>query len=281
MEQIALVARWFALALLTGATVLYAYQFLVKRPAIAWWARFFTGAGLLTLTASIGLTSTVTDGTILTGPRNQLILTAWAFVVLYFVVEHLIKLKIYGTVLIPVSVAVLVVAELVADTTMTLSPEALSQLDNWRVGIHVAFIVFANAGFAIGGLVSVLYLVQGAQLKNHRTNVLFRRLPSLGQTQNLARRSIVLAFPAYTAGIVLGTLRAIETDVSGWWADPRVMLSGLVWIVFGGYLIGHYRRGISNTTAAWIAIGGTAAVGALSIAARTLPSGFHVFGLGA
>ncbi|MDA3936444.1 MAG: cytochrome c biogenesis protein CcsA [Actinomycetota bacterium] len=280
MEQVAIVTRWFALALLTGATVLYAYQFMVKRPAVAWWARFFTGAGLLALTVSIGLTSTVTDGTILTGPRNQLILTAWAFVVLYFVVEHLIKLKVYGTVLVPVSVVVLAVAQLVADTTMNLSPDALAQLDNWRVGIHVAFIVFANAGFAIGGLVSGLYLVQGSQLKHHRTNVLFRRLPSLGQTQSLARRAIVLAFPAYTAGILLGTLRAIETDVAGWWADPRVMLSGLVWLAFGGYLMGHYRRGISNTTAAWVALGGTALVGALSVAARTLPSGFHVFGLG-
>ena len=47
--------------------------------------------------------SIATGGTQLNG-ANQLMLASWALVLLYFVMEHLIKIKIYGTFLIPVAV---------------------------------------------------------------------------------------------------------------------------------------------------------------------------------
>ena len=74
--------------------------------------------------------------------------------------------------------------------------------------------MFANAGFFIGAAASITYLSLEAQLKGHRTATLFRRLPSLAQTDLVARRAVAWSFPAYTAGIVLGVLRAIETDIA-------------------------------------------------------------------
>ncbi|MBE0477027.1 MAG: cytochrome c biogenesis protein CcsA [Coriobacteriia bacterium] len=279
VQQAAVVTRWFAMALLTGATVLYAYQFLMKRELMAWWARFATGAAFVTLTASIGLQSRATGGTELSG-HNQLVLLAWALLLVYFVVEHLVKVKVYGTFLVPVSLVLMVVAQFLAGAEPRgLSPAALEQLDDWRIGIHVGLIVFANAGFFIGGAASALYLALDVQLKRHKASALLRRLPSLAQTQTLARRAITLAFPAYTAGILLGTIRAVETDVQGWWADPRVMMSGVVWLVFGLYLLLLYRHEVSGRTASLLAVLGLACVVVLAVLARTLPTGFHVFGL--
>lgn len=280
MEQLAVFTRWLALALLISATVLYAYQFLLRRQNLGWWARFLTGAGTLTLTASIGLRSTVSGGTVLTGPHNTLVLLAWALLIVYFAVEHLVKVRVYGTFLVPLAVGLLLVAQFLSGATPKgLDPEELRLLDSWRVGFHVALIIFANAGFAVGGAGAALYLLQDAQLKAHRTNALFRRLPSLTQTQTLARRAVAMAFPAYTAGIVLGIVRAMETDVAGWWADPRIMLSGIVWLIFGIYLVRVYRHGVSGRSAGWIAISGLAFVVVVAIVARTLPVGFHVFAL--
>ncbi len=280
MEQIAVLTRWAALGLLIASTVLYVYQFYLRRPKLAWWARFTTGAGFLTLTTAIGVRSTIDQGTILTGRHNTLVLLAWTLLLLYFVVEHLIKVKTYGAILVPVAVVLLSVAQFLSGSTPAgLSETELELLNSWRVGIHVALILFANAGFAIGSVAAALYLVQDRQLKAHKTTPLFRRLPSLAQTQTLARRAIALAFPAYTAGMLLGTFRAIETDVSGWWADPRVMLSGVVWAVYGTYLVRVYRHGISARTASRIALAGLLFVIVLAIVARTLPSGFHVFAI--
>lgn len=281
VEQLAVVTRWFSLALLCGATVLYAYQLLIKRDAFGWWARFLAGAGMLMLTAAIGFRSTASDGTELTGPHNTLVLSAWAVLVVYFIAEHFMRNRTYGVVIVPVAVVLLIVAQFLSGAQPTgVSAEALVQLDSWRVGIHVALIMFANAGFLVAGAASLFYLTLGTQLKRHKTGSrVFDRLPSLSQAQTIARRAVVLAFPAYTAGMILGTVRAIETDVGGWWADPRVMVSGLVWLIFGAYMFLLYGRGVSGRTASLIAIGGTLAVIALAIIARTLPVGFHVFAL--
>ena len=110
MEQASVVLFWFALALYIAATVLYAYQFVLKRSSVGWWARFFTGAGFICQTLSIGAHSIATGGTQLNG-ANQLMLASWALVLLYFIMEHLIKIKIYGTFLIPVAVVFMAAAE--------------------------------------------------------------------------------------------------------------------------------------------------------------------------
>lgn len=280
LAQAAIVLGWFAFALYVGATVLYAYQFLLRRSQVTWWARFLTGAGFIAQTLSIGARSMATGGTQLSG-ANQLYLAAWAVVLLYFVMEHVLRLKVYGAFLIPVAVVLMTISRLIGGTSqgIALSPDQQALITGWQTGFHVALIVFANAGFVFGAVSSMLYLLQGQSLKRHRSNALTRRLPSLATLQMVARRSIALAYPIYTAGLLLGVLRAVERDVSGWWQDPRVMMAGIVWATFGVYLWLTYRHEVSGKTSAWIAILGFVFVAIVAILARTLPIGFHVFGL--
>jgi ABC-type transport system involved in cytochrome c biogenesis permease subunit len=188
---------------------------------------------------------------------------------------------VYGVVLVPVALVLLVLAQLLLPGAAGIKPtaEEARLLANWRVTVHVVFIVFANAGFAIGAAASAAYLVLETQLKKHRTSTMFKRLPSLAQTDLVARRAIMWAYPAYTSGLLLGILRAIETDVSGWWQDPRVMLAGLVWGVYTFYLYLHYARSSSGRTTAWVAIAGLAIVTVVAITARMVPAGFHIFGV--
>jgi ABC-type transport system involved in cytochrome c biogenesis permease subunit len=274
------ISMWLSMAALTGATVLYAYFFLSKKALHSRYATALTGAGFVLLTASIGMYSSAAQGTRLIGPYT-LVLAAWALVFVYFVVEHLVKLKVYGTVLVPVALALLVLAQILLPAAAGLKPtvEEVRLLDSWRVIVHVVLIVFANAGFAIGAAASGTYLALEAQLKRHRTTTLFKRLPSLAQTDLVARRAVGWAYPAYSAGLLLGVLRAIETDVTGWWQDPRVMLAGLVWAIFGVYLYLHYGRAASGRTSAYVALAGLVFVVALAVVARTVPAGFHIFGI--
>lgn len=279
--RLEVIAMWLAMALYAGATVLYAYFFMSKKKSYSRLATILTGVGWLLHTASVGLHSSTSEGSRLWGPYS-IVLAAWALVIVYFVVEYLVKLKVYGTVLVPFGLLLLIVAQLLgAGIPQTPPPAAeAALLDNWRVAVHVVLIVFANAGFIIGAVASGAYLVLEEQLKKHRTSTFFKRLPSLAQTDAVARRAIAWAYPAYTAGLMLGILRAVETDVDGWWADPRVMLAGLVFAAFTVYLYLHYARGASGRTTAWVALVGLVLVVALSVVARALPVGFHVFGVG-
>jgi ABC-type transport system involved in cytochrome c biogenesis permease subunit len=272
-------AMWLTMALLAGATVLYAYHFLSKRASYSFYASLLTGAGFLCLTASIGLHSSAVEGSRLYGPYS-IVLAAWALVLVYFVVEHLIKLKVYGTVLVPIALVGLVVAQVMGAGAASVAPPAaeLALLESWRVGFHVALVVLANAGFAIGAAASGAYLGLEAQLKRHRTSTLFKRLPSLAQTDLVARRAISWAFPVYTGGLLLGVVRAVETHVLSWWTDPRIILSGIVWVIYGVYLYLHYGRNVSGRTAALISLVGIVFVVALTIIARSTGlSGFHIF----
>lgn len=280
MEQASLVLFWFSLALFVGATVLYAYQFILRRQKVGWWARFLTGAGFICLTFSIGASSIASDGTLFTG-KNQLVLAAWALVLLYFVLEHVLRIRAYGAFLIPVAVILLISAQIVGGPSAgyDLPPDQVALVTGWAVAFHVGLIVFANAGFAFGAVSSGLYLYQSSALKRHKTNRVSRRLPSLTALQSVARRAISLSFPVYTAGLSLGVIRAIQTDVNLWWADARVVMAGIVWFTFGLYLVLVYRHEVSSRAAAWVAIVGFVFVAVLAVLARTLPTGFHIFGL--
>jgi len=281
VTQVSFVAFWFAMALFTAATVLYAYHFETKRASLSKYATLATGVGFLALTTSIGAQSVATDGTLLTG-SNVLVLMAWALVFVYFVLEHFMKVKVYGALLVPSALVVLLVAQLMGASTDVLeglTPVQQVLLDSWRVGMHVALVSFANAGFLISAAGSLLYLVLERQLKHKKSTKLFSRLPSLAQTDAVARRSVVWAFPVYTAGLLLGVLRAIETDVQLWWADIRVILAGLVWMAYAAYQFMRWRKGWASRSLAYIALIGFALVAVLSVVARTVPAGFHVFGL--
>ncbi len=281
MEQLSIVLYWFTVALYVSATVLYAYQFILRRQSVGWWARFLTGAGFICQTLSIGANSMANNGTPLTG-TNQLVLASWALVLLYFVMEHVIRIKAYGAFLVPVALVMLFAAAVAGGSdagSIALAPEQRALLSGWEIAFHVALIVFANAGFAVGAVASGLYLYQNEQLRRHKSNRVSRRLPSLANLQMVARRSISLAFPVYTAGLLLGMMRALQVDLSGWWADPRIMMAGIVWLTFGIYLLVVYRHNVSSRTAAIISLVGFLFVVVLAILARTLPVGFHIFGV--
>lgn len=279
MEQASTVLFWFAFVLLIGATVFYAYQFILKRHRIGWWARFFTGAGFIMQTASIGAHSIASGGTPLTG-ENQLVLLAWALVLMYFVLEHVIRIRIYGAFLVPVAVILMALSQFVGTASgevQSFTPE--HPLYSFLIAFHVALIIFANVGFSFGAVSAALHLYQEGQLKRHHTSKVSRRLPSLQTLNMVTRRAIALGFPVYSAGLALGVMRALQVDISGWWQDPRIMLSGIVWAVYGLYLVLVYRDDVSSRTSSYVAMVGFVFVVLLAVLARTVPVGFHVFGL--
>jgi ABC-type transport system involved in cytochrome c biogenesis permease subunit len=279
--QASIITFWFAMALYVGATVFYVYFFLTKNRRLSWYATFLTGAGFIMQTVSIVARWIASGQFPVEGAFNSLSLAAWGLVLVYFIVEHHIRIKILGPLLIPIAFVLMAVAQLVGARAMP-APGAL--LDNWRVWFHVLLIMVANAAFAVSAALSGVYLIQEQQIKRHRTNVFFRRLPSLAQADRLARLGIMGAFPVYTAGLFLGVLRAIEQapsnpGLASWWLDPRVMLSGVILAIYGAYIFLRLRNSVTGRQAAWISIAGFVLVVITAIVARTVASGFHIFGV--
>jgi HemX protein len=280
MLQAGIITFWTAFVGFLMATVVYCYDILEKKDAAALVPRVLTAVAWLLLTASIGLNSVARHGTPLNGP-NQLVLLAWALVLVYFLIEYILKFKKYGAALIPVAAVLMFVAQIMTTKGAGLAPvptALTAQMNNAEVAFHVLLIIFGNAMLLIGCVASALYLYQDHALRTHSNSALSRALPALANIERLSARIISIALPIYFAGQILGITRAIVVDAHLWFADPRIILSGVILAIFAVYLVLYYRQHTSGITTAWIAVAGGIIVLILMVLARTVPVGFHVFG---
>lgn len=97
--------------------------------------------------------------------------------------------------------------------------------------LHVALLLTAYAALLISLIASTLYLIQERRLKQKRAP---RRtwLPPLETTDQIALKSLLFGLPCMTAGLLIGSVVALETVGPAFFADPKVLLSLTMWIVY-------------------------------------------------
>jgi len=281
MYQAATFLFWTSFCGLLMASVVYAHEIIRRKQATKPVARVLSVISWIALTASIGLASAYHGGTQLTGP-NTLVLLAWALILVYFILGFFLKFKRYGALHIPLAAALLFVAQIIRPAADSIAPypEAFSaQMDSAMIGYHVLLITFANALFLVGSIAAALYTYQAQALSKKKTNALLKSLPPLANIEKLWVRVLSVGLPIYFAGQMLGVTRAIAVDAPSWYLDVRMMLSGAILIVFSAALYLYYRGKTDIVLIARIALVGAALVIVLMILARTLPVGFHVFGV--
>jgi len=279
MLYVSFASFWLAFATLVGAAVVFGYEWLVRRkPTVA--PEIIAAAGGVFLTIAVVSNMIESSGRILTG-SNQIIFVALATVALFFVAQYVFKVQNSGVFLITISSMLLGVAQLTsgARTDIAAHPQAGEFMDSALIGFHVGLIVLANMFFLVAGVAAALYLVQSRALKRHSNSTFTRRLPSLANLEKLSSRMAVIGLPFYMAGQFMGIHRAVVVDAAGWFADPRIILSSIISIVFVAYVILFARNKTSGQITATIAVVGAVLVVALMILARVLPVGFHIFGV--
>lgn len=274
MEKFVVLFFWMAIMLYAAASVLYVYFFVTKRRLMSVLATAATGAGFIMQTVSLVL-RTYSAGTIpIAGTFNSLLLMTWFMVLVYFVVEHLIRLKTLGTLLIPITAVLLLFA-----WTRYQSPKELDTiLKSWWVFLHVPVVFTAYAGFTVGTGASIAYLIQQKQLKKRHVNILFRRLPPLQTLDAVALKAITFALPFLTMGLMIGVARAVKWGVRGWLLDPVVIFSLLTWLLYALYLLLRSLAELSGRRAAMLAIAGFLALLAIRLTVLTNLAVFHRFG---
>jgi HemX protein len=281
VETASLHSFWLSFVCLLAASVLLVRQMLMRKSSGNVVTQIITICAWLTLTMSIGFNSVVHGRTPFTG-GNTLVLIAWLLILVYFGIEYLLRFKRYGAILIPVAAVLLFIAQVANSAgSKSIAPGGAidPQIAANIITFHVLLIMIANALLLIAMVAAVLYLYRDRSLRKHNTLVLSKRLPSLANLERLSSNLITVALPLYFAAQILGITRAIATDVVAWYFDPRIMLSGVILIIFIVYSLLYYRQRTSGITTAWIAVIGGFFVIALMIIARTLPVGFHIFGV--
>jgi cytochrome c-type biogenesis protein CcsB len=125
----------------------------------------------------------------------------------------------------------------------------------WLV-IHVAAAIISGGVFMVGGVVTVMFLLQDRWERKGVTNSLSRRLPPSEQLDQSAYRLFAFVFPLWTFAIMAGAIWA-ENAWSRYWSwDPKETWAFVTWVVFACYLHARATAGWKGRAAAAIALVG-------------------------
>lgn len=205
--------------------------------------------------ALVFLTATLVFRAILTGHgpfANQYefsVAFGWGMVAAYVYFEFRYRVRTLALFVLPIAAAMLLYAMTVGATTDPLVP-ALQ--NNLLLTIHVALAILAYGAFSVACAAGVLYLVQPEAGR--------RGLPKPALLDEIAYRSVIVAYPLLTLTIILGAVWAEIAWGTYWSWDPKETASLLTWLIYGAYLHARVVHGWRGRRASWLLMLGFAAV---------------------
>jgi HemX protein len=162
--------------------------------------------------------------------RGGLVLMVWLAAGAYLFLQRYYHMPTVGAFLAPLMLVVLVPALFGDPKHPGVPPETLRHPS---VTIHIVTAVLGVALFAIGFVVSLMYLLQEREVKGKHFGALFSRLPSLDSLDMLNQRLVRAGFVFYTVALIAGTITATAVWKSAWSWDPQQVVSLSVWILYG------------------------------------------------
>jgi ABC-type uncharacterized transport system permease subunit len=141
--------------------------------------------------------------------------------------------------------------------------------------LHVALLLAAYAALVISLIASLLYLVQERRLKAKRATPARTWLPPLETTDQIALKALLFGLPCMTAGLLIGSVLALETTGPSFFADPKVLLSLAMWVVYVAMIFIRRQSGLRGRRAVYLS--GFVFLIALAVWAANLFSAVHRF----
>jgi ABC-type uncharacterized transport system permease subunit len=98
--------------------------------------------------------------------------------------------------------------------------------------LHIASLLAAYAALLVSLIASLLYLIQERQLKQKRPPAKRALLPPLETLDQIAHNALRFGLPCMTAGLLIGSVLALQTIGPAFFADTKVLLSFAAWIAY-------------------------------------------------
>jgi ABC-type uncharacterized transport system permease subunit len=117
--------------------------------------------------------------------------------------------------------------------------------------LHIALLLAAYAALLVSLVASVLYLIQERQLKQKRPPGR-RALPPLATLDQIAHNALRFGLPCMTAGLLIGSVLALETIGPAFFADPKVLLSLAMWVAYILMLFIRSHAGLRGRRAVYL-----------------------------
>ncbi|MFT5129155.1 MAG: ABC-type uncharacterized transport system permease subunit [Rhodothermales bacterium] len=175
----------------------------------------------------IGLLS-AGGASMLRGEGTRYILFAWAVILIYFVAEFRLRVRLLGSIVMPFAL-VLILAAMFADNT----PVEPLPLKTIPVMLHIGFILAGDALIILAFGAAICHILKANGLKDRNAAALDERLPPLTTLERHLRATFNLGFPLFTVGMILGIIYAASLHPEGWFFDRKMLTGIITWAIYG------------------------------------------------
>ncbi|HWB32916.1 MAG TPA: cytochrome c biogenesis protein CcsA, partial [Acidobacteriaceae bacterium] len=127
----------------------------------------------------------------------------------------------------------------------------------WLV-LHITLLMAAYAALLVSLLASLLYLVQERRLKSQmkakpgaaRT---WRPLDTPLETiDQIAQKTLLFGLPCMTAGLLIGSVMALEQDGPAYFSDPKIVLTFGLWAAYVAMIFLRKASGLRGRRAVYL-----------------------------
>ncbi len=240
---------------------------------IARYGRPLLLAGIVIQFAAIGAWCVATHQTPFASEAGTLSVLAWVIAIAIAVLDYRSKLPAVSAVALVFACLALSGGVLQSHEPIAATPMLRSQI----ITLHVLAILAGFGLFAVAFGCAALYLLQNRALREKPAQGLFRKLPPLATLDSVAYRSVAFALPLLTLGLAIGFEQAIYGTVThtlaAWFADPRILLSLVVWLNYVVYLSARLLLGWRGVRLQYILLIGML----IALALYLVPTSTHRF----
>ena len=154
----------------------------------------------------------------------------------------------FGIFALPLAFLLVVVPALGPDKYTFSSPVIRS---GWLF-LHITALLMAYAALIFSLIASSLYLLQERRLKSRHSPGFLNWLPPLDTMDQIAQTTLVLGFCGMTVGLFAGSLIAQESVGAAYFADPKVLLSFVMWGLYVVMLFVRRSTGLRGRRAVYL-----------------------------
>jgi ABC-type uncharacterized transport system permease subunit len=140
--------------------------------------------------------------------------------------------------------------------------------------LHIGLLLAAYAALFLSLIASLLYLIQERRLKQKlapRKSI----LPPLATLDQIAHNALLFGLPCMTAGLLIGSIVALQTIGPTFFADPKVLLSLFMWLAYIAMIFIRRQSGLRGRRAVYLS--SVVFLGVLAVWAANSLSAVHRF----
>jgi ABC-type uncharacterized transport system permease subunit len=165
---------------------------------------------------------------------------SWTIVTIYLLVGVWARLRFLGAFASPLLFAMGVFALMPG---LDPQPGAQQEIRTVWTSLHAALLALAYGAFGLSAVAALMYLTQEHNLKFNKLRALLSLLPPMQRLEMAVSRLLASGFVLLTVGLAIGAYAlshaAIPERSHG--PDPKIIWSGLVWLLYLGLVLMHWK----------------------------------------